>query len=516
MTASDLTPVIVGIGEITQRTKDPKSSDEPLVLMEKALRAAQADAGAALLEDLDSLDVVCEYSWPYTDAPGLLSERLGARPAHKTYGKTGGETPVRFIHEAALRIARGECRVAAIVGAEANYTTAAAEKSGAQLPWHPKDASMKLVRGIGICHELAVKHGIFAPITIYPLYENATLANWGQTPDEARQESGELWARYSQVAANNPNAWLDHTFSADEVTTPTPSNRLIAWPYTKHMVANPLVNMGAGVLMTSLGHARKLGIPEEHLVYVWSGAAANEPRDYLARDQFQRSHAQDLVMETVLQQVGGDASAFEMLELYSCFPIVPKMARRTLGLPAEAQMTSTGGLSFFGAPLNNYMTHAAAGLVRRLRERRGKLALLYGQGEYVTKHHALVLASCAPQTDQLAADYSVQAQADARRGDVPQLVFDYSGTATLETFTIVYGRDGQPQFGTVIARTPGNQRLMARVAGNDTHTLAILTDPQTSPVGSVGMVAPGDDEMLSWQAQGAEAAETSDKLEFSA
>lgn len=499
MTATDRIPVIVGIGEITQRTKDPQASDEPIVLMAKALQAAQSDAGAGLLNEIDSLDIVSEHSWPYVDPTGLLCSRLGIQPARAVYGPTGGESPVRYIHEAALRIANGSSKVAAVVGAEANYTAAAAAKTGAPLPWHPKDENAVLLRGDSICHEVALKHGISAPITIYPLYENAAPVAWGQTPAEAHRESGELWARYSQVAADNPSAWLSHAFSADEITTPTPANRLIAWPYTKHMVANPLVNMGAGVLLTSLGHARELGIPEERLVYIWSGAAASEPRDYFARDQYQRSHAQDLVMETVLEQVGGDASAFEMLELYSCFPIVPKMARRTLGLPAEARMTSTGGLSFFGAPLNNYMTHAAAGLVRRLREKRGKLALLYGQGEYVTKHHALVLASKPPVEARLTPDYSVQAQADARRGPVPPLTNDYAGPATLETFTIVYGRDGQPQFGVVIARTPDGQRLMARVAGHDDASLAVLTDMQRSPVGSGGQVSQGDNGLLAWR-----------------
>ena len=89
--------------------------------------------------------------------------------------------------------------------------------------------------------------------------------------------------------------------------------------------------------------------------------------------------------------VGGDGKAFDAIELYSCFPCVPKMARRTLGLGADVQPTVTGGLTFFGAPLNTYMTHAACAMVRKLRDG-AKLGLLYGQGGFVTKHHALVLS----------------------------------------------------------------------------------------------------------------------------
>ena len=79
-----------------------------------------------------------------------------------------------------------------------------------------------------------------------------------------------------------------------------------------------------------------------------------------------------------------------MLELYSCFPVVPKMALRRLGLPPGTPVSAAGGLTFHDAPLNNAMTHGAAACVRALRNA-DTLALLYGQGGTLTWHHALVL-----------------------------------------------------------------------------------------------------------------------------
>ena len=38
------------------------------------------------------------------------------------------------------------------------------------------------------------------------------------------------------------------------------------------------------------------------------------------------------------------AAGFDVVELYSCFPYVPKMARRTLGLGPEVVPTVVGGL----------------------------------------------------------------------------------------------------------------------------------------------------------------------------
>src|SRR5437762_4536769 len=142
------------------------------------------------------------------------------------------------------------------------------------------------------------------------------------------------------------------------------------------MVANPTVNMGGAVLMTSLAKARAAGVPEDRLIYVSGGASAEEPRDYLVRDQFFESHPQNAVLETVMDLVGGDGRKFDAIELYSCFPCVPKMARRTLGFGADVQPTVTGGLTFFGAPLNSYMTHAACAMVQKIRAG-AKHGLLY-------------------------------------------------------------------------------------------------------------------------------------------
>ncbi len=118
----DRIPVIVGVGEIVDRPKDIAAGLEPLALLEQALKRAEADSGAKLLGEIGSLDVVNFLSWRYRDPEKLLAERLGAKPAHCYYGPVGGESPIRYLHEAAKRIARGECSVAAVCGAEAQST----------------------------------------------------------------------------------------------------------------------------------------------------------------------------------------------------------------------------------------------------------------------------------------------------------------------------------------------------------------------------------------------------------
>jgi acetyl-CoA C-acetyltransferase len=347
-------------------------------------------------------------------------------------------------------------------------------------------------------HPLAVKLGVAMPVSVYPFYDAATAQHWGQTPREALAESGDLWAKYAGVAASNPAAWIKQRFSAAEIITPSADNRLIAWPYTKLMVANPIVNQGAAILMTSLARARAVGIADERIIHIWGGAAANEPRDYLQRDHYYESHAQNAVLETALAIAQGQP--FDALELYSCFPCVPKMARRTLGLGADVEPSVTGGLTFFGAPLNDYMNHAACAMVRRLREGAG-CGLLYGQGEFVTKHHGLVLASRPPPRPLQSWTASVQAVADKRRGAVPPFLVEATGPASLETFTVIFDRDGAVNHGVVILRTMDGARALARVPAADGDTLRLLTDLDHTPLGIDGVLTSNADGISDWRAR---------------
>ncbi len=318
---------------------------------------------------------------------------------------------------------------------------------------------------------------------VRPTAEAVGPAGWGQS-------FAALWASFSQLAAENPYAWLGRPHTPAEIVTPSASNRLIAWPYTKLMVANPSVNQGGAVILTSLAVARAAGIAEEKLIYVHGGAAAAEPRDYLLRDNYHGSTAQDAVLKAA-QSLAPDGQ-FDAVELYSCFPCVPKMAGRTLELPADMVPTVAGGLTFFGAPLNTYMTHAACAMVRRLRAG-GGTGLLYGQGEFVTKHHALVVSRAPAAHARILADESVQADADAARGPVPAFSTEAEGDAVLETFTVIYDREGAPSHGAAIARV-GPARVLARVTEAD--EIAALTDLARSPIGSAGRVRAGDGELL--------------------
>src|SRR6201999_646336 len=163
-------PVIVGVGEIVDRPKEIADGLEPMTLLEQACRGAEADAGAKLLHELSSLDVVSFLSWRYRDPEKQLAQRLGANPAHCYYGPVGGESPIRYLHEAAQRIARGECEVAIVAGAEAQSTATKAERAGVRPPWTPFASDVEEPkRGAVFQKPLAVMVSGVRPMTVYPL-----------------------------------------------------------------------------------------------------------------------------------------------------------------------------------------------------------------------------------------------------------------------------------------------------------------------------------------------------------
>ena len=119
------TPVVIGVGDVKNKSLDVEDSTEPMQLMLQAILLAIKDTGlppsatGRLQSDIDSLDIVRSWTWPYPNLPGLLSEKLGVEPRHKFYSEHGGNQPAKLFDEAARRISLGESKVAVVTGGEA-------------------------------------------------------------------------------------------------------------------------------------------------------------------------------------------------------------------------------------------------------------------------------------------------------------------------------------------------------------------------------------------------------------
>lgn len=482
-------PVLIGVGQIADRAPPHADGPTPVDLAAAALDRAAADAGGLALDRIDWLGVVGQIS--FRDIPDLdrqLCDRLGMTPAHSDLTAPTGDSPVRLLNEAANAIGRGEAQVAAIAGAEA-LRTAARRATGGVFGKAPEGDS-----------SLRRRYGLIPPAAFYPFYEQATRAAWGQDAAAAQAESAQLWAGMAQVAAGQDAAWIHDAPDADRIATVTPDNRLIAYPYPKLMVANAGVNQGAAVIVASLAVARALGIPKERLIHLGAGAAAHESEDPLQRDRYDRSVGMEATLNGVLARNGVTSADIDHVELYSCFPIVPKMARRIIDWPADRPISCFGGLTFGGGPIANYMTHAIASMVSTLRRESGT-GLLFGNGGYASHYHAMILTNAPPAAPIFPQDFSVQADAEAQRCPIPTIDDDVAGPARLETYTLLYARDGSPDIGAILARRSDGSRLIARIDGDDAALVALLTDGIREPVGMVGVATRGSDGLLRWQPQ---------------
>ncbi len=447
VTLDPRTPVIVGVGQVLSRPHERLV--EPLVLMVDALRVAADDAGSGggrLLQSLDLLSSVASFVWHPADASLLVAERLGIHPKATQRTATGGTIPSKLMAQAAAEIAAGRIESAAFVGAEAMASRAFLKKQGERAQWTNQGSEVSPANTFGAeiipLSELEVNRGLSAPVGIYPLFENARRRTQGETLEEHRRRLGTLWSSFSEVAVSNPFAWIPEFVDAEAIITPTPSNRMIAEPYTKRMVANLPVDQGAAVLMCSLGRARDLGVDPDLLVFPWAHVTGDDPALVSHRPALDRSVALQVMAPELLEAGGVELDEVAHFDLYSCFPVAVEMAADALGLGLDDPrgLTVTGGLTFAGGPGNNYVTHSLSSMVQRLRAMPGSIGLVSGLSYFATGH-AMGLYSTRPpehafedrDLQPVLAQFPLQAVADHLTGDVE-----------VETYTVLHDREHGP------------------------------------------------------------------------
>ena len=82
---------------------------------------------------------------------------------------------------------------------------------------------------------------------------------------------------------------------------------------------------------------------------------------------------------------------------------------------------------------------------------------------------------------------------------MPEFVTESNGKGSVESFTVIYGRNGDVEHGVVMLRTQDNRRALARVPASDGQTLAHLLNMDRTPVGSSGDIVSADDRVLEWR-----------------
>jgi acetyl-CoA C-acetyltransferase len=456
------TPVLVGVGAVTQHEDDPSIALEPLALMREALERAGADCGSrALLARADLVRVPRGF-WDYADPGRALADGVGAAGARTEVAEIG-VLQTTLLGDAARAIAAGEADVAVVAGGEARARALRAQQRGlaAALTQQVGVAPTRVLRPKQeVVHPAEVKLGMVLPVNQYAMMENALRFADGQSIARHRDAVARLWARMSEVAARNPDAWSREAVSAATVRDAGPRNRMLAFPYTKLHNSQWNVDQAAALVLTSAETARAYGIPEARWVFPLAAAESNHMVSLSQRWPFHRSPGFAHAGRAALARAGLAIGDVAKRELYSCFPVAVRLQCRELGISEDADHTVTGGMAFAGGPLNNFVLQSAVRMALLLRESRGEVGLVSAVSGFLTKQGVTLWSSAPP-----ARTFGFDDVSEVVAGETEQIALaeDARGDATCVSYTVQFAGD-RPARTLFVCDLPDGRRALAASA----------------------------------------------------
>ena len=434
MTVATNTPILVGVGQFTDRIDSPDY--QALSSVAIAAKAAQAACDDALpFEKLrDVIDAIATTRTVEDSgfAPALfgrsnnyprsIAKILGINPRLAVWEVAGGQASQQLINQFCERLANGAVEMALLTGGESISTIRHMMSQEKKLDWSESVEGDVEDHGWGLKGFKTrnhARHRLLGPVPAYALAENARRSRLGMTRDAYAREIGRLFAPFSKIAASNPySSSATQAYSAEELITPGERNRMIADPYTQRVIARDQVNQGAAVLLTTVGKAQQLGIPESKWLYL-HGYSDLKEYELMQRQELGASPAAQLASKAALQAAGISADDISYFDFYSCFPIaVFNAACDGLGLSPDDPrgLTVTGGLPFFGGPGNNYSMHAVATMAEKLRANPGTYGFVGANGGSLTKYSTGVY-STRPKEWKVCDSRPLQAQVEALRSE---------------------------------------------------------------------------------------------------
>jgi acetyl-CoA C-acetyltransferase len=417
-----------------------------------------------------------------TNYPRSVARRLSADPANAILEVAGGQAPQHLVNEMSAAIAAGERSVAMLFGSEA-ISTVRHLMSVDDRPDFTEVVEGQLDdRGYGLEGMGGADyriHGLVDAPSQYGLLENARRARLGLTRDQYRNQMAELFAPFTVVAAANPFAASPVERNTTELAAITTSNRMIADPYPRLLVARDQVNQGAAVLIMSVAAAVELGVPQDYWVFLHGHADLREP-NLLARPDLSRAPSAVIATQEALRVAQIDVDHLTTFDLYSCFPIAVSNVCDGIGISADDPrgLTLTGGLPYFGGAGNNYSMHAIAETVRAVRDRPGARGLVGANGGILSKYSVGVY-STTPRTWRADRCAALRSELDAR--PVAEVARAPEGSARIETYTVRHTKSGP--VGIIVGRLDsGGTRFLANPADGDDELVDLLVDGD--PVGA--------------------------------
>lgn len=431
------TPVLVGIAAVQQKVDDYRRALEPVALMAQALRDAAEDAGCAdLLRQADEI-MVPKSIWGYSDPGRLVADSIGANSATTLLAEFG-ILQQTLLTRACQRIEAGECQIILVTGGEAKHRALCAQKVGQEAFETPQldvspDTTLRPEDEMWSPVESA--SGLGMPVGYYAILDSALRYKQGLSLDEHRDQMASMYSRFSELAADNPGGWSEQVVPAEHIREHSAANRMLAFPYTKLHNSQWNVDQAAGLILCSVGIAEILGIERSKWVFPRAFAESNFMSVVASRKDLGASPGFRIAGKAAMELAGVNFGDIRLCELYSCFPYAVRVQLQELGMNPQHDVSVTGGMTFGGGPLNNFVFQATVKMAQLLRQNPVEVGLVTTVSGMLTKQ-ACAVWSATPGADGWAcADVTEQVR---RESDECELVADYSGTALVAGYTVLY------------------------------------------------------------------------------
>jgi len=453
------TPVLVGVAAVQQKTEDCQQALEPVALMERALRDAAADAGIPDLLAKANEILIPRSMWGYSDPGRLLATAFGAGSA-KTLLAEFGILQQSLLMRACQRILSEEAEVVLVAGGEARYRALCASKAGVEAPetvqvdaqpdvtLRPEDEMWSAVES---------DSGLGMPVGYYAILDSALRFKQGLSVAAHRDQMAHMYSVLSEVAADNPDAWYDHAVSPETIREHSSANRMLAFPYTKLHNSQWNVDQAAGLILCSARLAQDMGIQRDKWIFPRAFAESNFMSVVASRRDLGASPGFRIAGKAAMELAGVDFNDIRLCELYSCFPYAIRVQLEEFGMGMHRNVSVTGGMSFGGGPLNNFVFQAMVRMVQLLRQNPQEIGLVTAVSGLLTKQGCALWSATPGANGWACADVTDQVREATELCD---LVAGFSGNGTVAGYTVLYqGQD--PWRAVAVFDLPDGRRTVA-------------------------------------------------------
>jgi acetyl-CoA C-acetyltransferase len=461
MSVDPNTPVLIGWSAVEQREKDPQQALDATGLMIKAAKSAlPLELSDSILAAVDWI-AVPNGTWDYRDPARIVANGIGARQPHTVLANVGVMQQT-LISQACQRVVAGESKIALISSGEAKFRETVAASSGVRAATTSEADDVApdetLIPKAELILSSEREAGLNGAVGFYAILESSFRAERKQGVQENRESLGKLYSRFTEIAADNPHAVRRDVREPEYLSTASDRNPMLAFPYTKLMVSTWTVDQASALVFCTAATADELGVPRENWVFPLASVESNHMAPVTARARLTQPEAMRAMARASYEATGVRTGEIELLDLYSCFPIAVKMAADGLGVDESRDLTITGGMSFAGGPLNNYVLQATCRAADLLSDGKGAHALVTCVSGLYTKQGFTVWSKSEPEKPFAVVD--VTEEVGRLEGVLP--VDDHAvGVGQIIGCTVLFA-GGEPERAVSVVEMASGHRTVAK------------------------------------------------------